>query len=62
MHGVLRKNVTPSLLKVGQRDSLQQLCDCSLQEVVELLQVEWLVGVGSYICPAEAEVCSVGVH
>ena len=42
------KNVTPPMLKGDLKTSLQQLCDQSLLEVIELLQVEWVVGVGKY--------------
>lgn len=42
------KNVTPPSMKVSGRDQLQAACDSALLEVVELLQVQWVVGVGKY--------------
>ena len=42
------KNVTPSSLKVAQKEPLQSLCDRSLVEVVTALKVEVVVGVGGY--------------
>lgn len=42
------KNVTPSSMKVGLREPLQRLCDDSLTEVVSLLGVTTVVGVGGY--------------
>ena len=42
------KNVTPPMLKKEERISLQEICDQFLVEVVDLLQVDWLVAVGKY--------------
>jgi len=42
------KNVTPPMLKGDLKTSLQSLCDQSLLTVLELLQVEWVIGVGKF--------------
>ena len=42
------KNITPPMLKVGERGPLQEICDRFLVEVVRLLEVEWVVGIGKY--------------
>ena len=42
------KNITPPTLKVGERGPLQEICDRFLVEVVRLLEVEWVVGIGKY--------------
>lgn len=42
------KNITPPTLKVGERSPLQEICDRFLVEVVRLLEVEWVVGIGKY--------------
>ena len=42
------KNITPPMLKVGERGPLQEICDRFLIEVVRLLEVEWVVGIGKY--------------
>ena len=42
------KNITPPMLKIGERGPLQEICDRFLVEVVRLLEVEWVVGIGKY--------------
>ena len=42
------KNMTPPSLKKHQRDQLQDICDRSLVDIVELLQVNYIIGVGKY--------------
>ena len=42
------KNITPPTLKAGERSPLQEICDRFLVEVVRLLEVEWVVGIGKY--------------
>lgn len=42
------KNVTPPELKVKQRSALEEECDRALVEVVHLLGVQCVVGVGKY--------------
>lgn len=42
------KNITPPSIKVEKKAQLQEICDKALFDVIELLQVEWVVGVGKY--------------
>ncbi|KAJ9599951.1 hypothetical protein L9F63_009779, partial [Diploptera punctata] len=42
------KNVTPLELKAAERRSLYSICDESLREVVQLLQVEIIIGIGKF--------------
>lgn len=42
------KNITPPQLKVAEKSRLQSTCDKALLDVIRLLEVEWLVGVGKY--------------
>ena len=42
------KNVTPPSMKLSCKDQLEAACDSSLLQVLELLQIEWVVGVGKY--------------
>lgn len=42
------KNVTPPMLKKDERETLQGICDRSLLEVVSLLEVDWVIGVGKF--------------
>lgn len=42
------KNITPPELKGTVKTQLQEMCDQALQQVMELLQVEWVLGVGKY--------------
>ncbi|KAG0726361.1 Single-strand selective monofunctional uracil DNA glycosylase [Chionoecetes opilio] len=42
------KNVTPPELKVKERKALEAACDGALVEVVQLLGVQCVVGVGRY--------------
>ena len=42
------KNRTPDKLPVHERELLDQICDIHLTKVVEILQPEWLVGVGAF--------------
>lgn len=42
------KNVTPPMLKGELKATLQDLCDRSLLEVIELYGVEWVIGIGKY--------------
>ena len=46
--GSTGKNVTPPDLKLEERNSLQEVCDGYLREVVQLLGVKWLIAVGKY--------------
>lgn len=42
------KNITPPMLKGEVKAQLQDACDHALLEVIQLLGVEWIVGVGKY--------------
>ncbi|MCF7941708.1 MAG: single-stranded DNA-binding protein [Spirochaetia bacterium] len=42
------KNLTPDKLPAADRAPLEELCDRYLQQVITLLQPQWLVGVGKY--------------
>lgn len=46
--GSTGKNITPPELKSEERKALQEVCDRYLLQAVELLGVEWVVGVGKY--------------
>lgn len=60
------KNITPPMLKVGERGPLQDICDRFLMEVIRLLEVDWVIGVGKYaearsqIALKKSGVCLVG--
>ncbi len=41
-------NLTPDKLPVAEREPLLKICDEHLRRVVEILQPEWLVGVGGF--------------
>lgn len=42
------KNITPPSLKAAEKKPLQEICDHALLEVISLLGVEWVVGVGKF--------------
>ncbi len=42
------KNRTPDKLPVSETKRLEEACDCHLRAVLEILQPEWLVGVGGF--------------
>jgi len=42
------KNRTPDELQVSERRQLSQLCDTALQKLVEVLQPEWVIGIGKF--------------
>ena len=42
------RNVTPDKIHRRDRDALTQICDTHLSQVVEILEPEWLVGVGKF--------------
>lgn len=42
------KNKTPDKLPASETEELMELCDRHLKRVCELLEPEWLVGVGGY--------------
>lgn len=41
-------NLTPDKLTKAERAAIEQVCDEHLRRVVEILQPEWLVGVGAF--------------
>lgn len=42
------RNVTPDKLSTSEREKLFAVCDEHLQRVVEILEPEWVVGVGAF--------------
>ena len=42
------KNVTPPMLRMLERRHLEEICNQSLIEIMKLLEVEFVVGVGKY--------------
>lgn len=42
------RNLTPDKLRAGERDALQDACLRHLRRLVDLLEPEWLVGVGAF--------------
>ncbi len=42
------KNRTPNVLPVAEREPLMLACDTAVRQVVDLLQPEWVIGVGQY--------------
>ncbi len=41
-------NFTPDKLKVSERQPLEEACDLHLQQALEILSPEWVIGVGAY--------------
>lgn len=57
------KNVTPPELKVKERANLEAICDKALVEIVQLLGVEHVVGVGKYAADrAQAGLLKAGLE
>jgi single-strand selective monofunctional uracil DNA glycosylase len=42
------RNLTPDKFPANEREKLYAICDAHLQRVVEILQPEWVVGVGAF--------------
>ncbi len=42
------RNRTPDKLPVGERDPLFEICDRHLIRLIELLEPEWLIGIGTF--------------
>ncbi len=42
------KNITPDKLPKVERMALEAICDCYLQDIIELLEPTYLIGVGKY--------------
>jgi single-strand selective monofunctional uracil DNA glycosylase len=57
------KNRTPPELGRGERDALLRVCDSALQRLAELLEPEWVVGIGSFAAErARAALAGTGVR
>jgi single-strand selective monofunctional uracil DNA glycosylase len=52
-------NVTPDKLAKAERAALTEICDAHLRRALEILQPEWLVGVGAF-ARARGEIAAVG--
>ena len=52
-------NVTPDKLSKTERAALYEICDAHLREVLEILEPEWLVGIGAF-ARARGESAAVG--
>jgi single-strand selective monofunctional uracil DNA glycosylase len=42
------RNLTPDKLQAGEREPLLEACDRHLQRLVEIMQPEWVIGVGGF--------------
>jgi single-strand selective monofunctional uracil DNA glycosylase len=42
------KNRTPDKLTASEKKPLEEVCDQHLREIVEILEPEWLIGVGGF--------------
>lgn len=42
------RNVTPDKLKAAERNALLPPCDLALRQTVEILDVEWVIGIGQW--------------
>ena len=42
------RNRTPDKLPAKEKKPLQDMCDCHLREIVEIMEPEWLIGVGGF--------------
>ncbi|MDR3378360.1 MAG: single-stranded DNA-binding protein [Verrucomicrobiae bacterium] len=47
---VTGSNVTPDKLSKTERAALATVCDAHLRRVLEILQPEWLIGIGAFAC------------
>ncbi len=54
-------NFTPNKLPKAEREQLFALCDEHLRHVLEILQPEWLIGIGGF-AQERAELAAVGTH
>ena len=55
------RNRTPDKLSASERSALFAVCNEHLAAVVEILQAEWLIGIGDFAHKRVTEVCSPGV-
>jgi single-strand selective monofunctional uracil DNA glycosylase len=51
------RNQTPDKLSRAERDRLFEICDEHLRRVLEILQPEWLVGIGGFAAERGRLVC-----
>jgi single-strand selective monofunctional uracil DNA glycosylase len=57
------RNRTPPNLPVSEREALFAACDAHLRRVLEILQPEWLIGIGGFAFGrAEVAVASTGIR
>jgi len=42
------RNRTPDKLPASEKKPLEEVCDQHLREIVDILQPEWLIGVGGF--------------
>jgi single-strand selective monofunctional uracil DNA glycosylase len=54
-------NVTPDKLAKNRRAQLEKICDAHLCRVLEILQPEWLVGIGAF-ARRRGELAAAGTH
>ncbi|MGH0034938.1 MAG: uracil-DNA glycosylase family protein [Myxococcota bacterium] len=52
------RNRTPDKLAAGEREPLFEACDRHLQKVIEVLEPEWLVGIGGFASERARRVAS----
>jgi single-strand selective monofunctional uracil DNA glycosylase len=50
-------NRTPDKLPPAEKNPLLKICDAHLQRVVEILEPEWLIGVGDFAAKRAKEAC-----
>lgn len=51
-------NRTPDKLPPSERDALLKICDAHLRRVVEILEPEWLIGIGDFAAKRGQAVCA----
>lgn len=57
------KNITPPELKAEEKTTLINICDESLYQIMKLLQVKYVIGIGNFAkSRAEKVVKSYGLH
>lgn len=54
---VAGRNLTPDKLPAGQAAPLLAACDLHLRRVIELLQPEWLIGIGDFAAQRARRLC-----
>jgi single-strand selective monofunctional uracil DNA glycosylase len=51
------RNRTPDKLPPAERNPLLRICDAHLRRLLEILEPEWLIGIGNFAATRGAEVC-----